>query len=122
MAEHHWAWQFGKLSSALGVLITSHSDVRNRVFSAAEHLLQVSPDAIPPPCQEDMRWIHHMLTRYPQGPYDDSRLTATFRRTRNVTAGKIASRVWRVYSIYDSVLEDRNLQRQLKQAKEEPRI
>ena len=115
MAQKHWTWLFGKLSSAVGVLVTGESDARNRVFSAAKYLLQIPPDAVPPECQEDMRWIRHMLTRHEPGPYDDSALAATLRRTRNSTASKIAGRVWHVYAVYDSVLGEHKLQRALDQ-------
>jgi hypothetical protein len=101
----HWAWQFGKLSSAVGVLISHPGDARERVWASSGYLLQISPDVIPPECREDIAWIHHMLTRYPKGEYDDSNLRATYRRTRNVTACKIAARVWHAYHVYDSAMQ-----------------
>jgi len=122
MTEKHWSWLFGKLSSAVGVLVTGEPDVRNRVFSAAQYLLQIPPESVPAPCQEDMRWIRHMLTRHQPGPYDDSAVTATFRRTRNVTASKIASRVWHVYSVYDSILNERHATRALSHQNQEPTL
>jgi hypothetical protein len=122
VAQEHWTWLFGKLSSAIGILISGESDARNRVFVAAKHLMQIPPQSIPPECQEDMRWIQHMLTRHPPGPYDDSALSATFRRTRNSTAGKIAARAWHVYAVYDSILSERKIERVLAQQGKEPII
>jgi len=122
MAQEHWTWLFGKLSSAIGILISGEADARNRVFVAAKYLLQIPPDAIPPECREDMRWIQHMLTRHEAGPYDDSALAATFRRTRNSTAGKIAARAWHVYSVYDAVLTERKVERALAQHGKDPTV
>ncbi|WP_152597826.1 hypothetical protein [Novilysobacter arseniciresistens] len=122
MAQEHWTWLFGKLSSAVGVLVAGESDARNRVFVASKYLLQIPPDAVPPECQEDLRWIRHMLTRHEPGPYDDSAVAATFRRTRNTTASKIASRVWHVYAVYGSVLEERKVQRALAQHGKKPKL
>jgi hypothetical protein len=68
-------------------------------------LLQICPDFIPQECREDIAWIHHMLTRYPKEAHDASDLRATYRRTRNITACKIASRIWRAYQTYDSVMQ-----------------
>ena len=122
MAQEHWNWLFGKLSSAVGVLVSSESDARNRVFSASKYLLQIPPESVPPECQEDMRWIRHMLTRHEPGPYDDSAVSATFRRTRNSTASKIASRVWHVYGLYEYALGERKLERALAQHGQEPTL
>lgn len=101
----HWAWQFGKLSSAVGVLVGHPGDARKRIWAASRYLLQISPDLIPLECRKDIVWIHRMLTRYPKGEYDDSDLQATYRRTRNVTACKIAERVWYAYHVYDGVMQ-----------------
>ena len=63
-----------------------------------------------------------MLTRHEPGPYDDSAVTATFRRTRNVTASKIASRVWHVYSLYDAILNERQAIRALSHQNKKPTL
>ena len=100
----HYAWQFGKLSRAVGVLATNTGDARNRVWVASTYLFQVSPTSIPVECREDIEWIQRMLTRYSPDQHDDSALSATFRRTRNRTAGKIAERIWHVYHVYGAAL------------------
>jgi hypothetical protein len=97
----HYVWLFGKLSQAVGILVSNTGDARNRVWVAAPYLMQIPPGAVPPDCREDLKWIQHMLTRFPPGTYDDSALSATYRRTRNRTAGKIAQRVWHTYHVYD---------------------
>jgi hypothetical protein len=107
LEKNHWAYFYGKLSQAVGVLVTNPFDVRNRVWVAAEFLLQIPPEAIPAECRKDVAWIQHMLKRYPKGEYDDSAVSATYRRTRTVTAHKIAKRVWHVYHVYDTALHDK---------------
>jgi hypothetical protein len=62
---------------------------------------------VPVNCKEDVIWILKMLTRYPAGDYDKSDADATYRRTRNSTACKIAARVWHLYHVFGSELDDR---------------
>lgn len=101
----HWAWQFGKLSSAVGVLVSHPGNARQRVWASARYLMQISPDCVPPQCKDDVAWIRHMLTRHPKGPYDESDLQATHRRSRCTTACKIAERVWHTYHVYADALD-----------------
>jgi len=103
----HWAWMFGKVSSAVGELVTGAGDARNRVWAASEYLFQLSPDMVPDSCKDDVTWILQMLTRYPASGYYKSNMEATFHRTRNSTACKIAARVWHLYHVFDSELHDR---------------
>lgn len=106
--DKHSGWLFGKLSEAVGVLATDGGDARNRVWAAAKYLMQISPQEVPPACQDDIAWIHRMLTRHPASAYDKCTLAATYRRTRVSTACTIAERVWHVYHVYDSVLHPRH--------------
>jgi hypothetical protein len=88
---------FEKLSKAMEILVTSSSDARNRVFLSAEFLLQVTPQAVPESVREDIIWIRGMLKR-------KGDLKTTFLGTRNVTASKIAGRVFDVYfEMHDAV-------------------
>jgi hypothetical protein len=105
--SRNYEWLFGKLSQAVGVLVSNPGDVRNRVWVASTYLMQISPEAVPLECREDIEWIQHMLTRYSPGPLDDSAIRATYRRTRNKTASKIAERVWRAYLVYDFAMRSR---------------
>jgi NADH:ubiquinone oxidoreductase subunit len=98
---------FGKVSQAVGVLIANKHEVRERVWVASRHLFAVQASGLPPSCREDIKWIHHMLTRYPAEPPYRSRLQATFDRTRNATASKIAARVWTLYHLMDTELRKR---------------
>jgi hypothetical protein len=100
-------YMFGKVSQAVGVLITNHNEVKDRVWIASTHLLAVQPGGLPESCRKDVEWIHHMLTRYPaEYPYR-SRVQATYRRTRNVTASRIAARIWTLYHLMDTELRMR---------------
>lgn len=100
-------YMFGKVSEAIGMLVTNQYDVRERVWAASTHLFAVQPAGLPPSCRKDAEWIHHMLTRYPaEYPYR-SRAQATYHRTRNVTASKIAAHVWRLYHLMDTELRAR---------------
>lgn len=101
-------YMYGKLSKAVEILITNNGDVRNRVWVAEEYLSMVQADGLPESCRADIEWIHHMLTRYPAEPPYRSALEATYRRTRNATAHKIAKRVWKLYHLMESEIEDRN--------------
>jgi len=101
------AYMFGKVSEAVGVLIKNQSDVRDRVWVASRFLFAVQPGGLPPSCRKDIEWIHQMLTRHPAEPPYRSRVQATYRRTRNVTASKIAARVWKLYHLMDNELRAR---------------
>jgi hypothetical protein len=101
-------YMFGKVSQAVGVLITNHNEVKERVWLASKHLSAVQAGGLPKSCREDVEWIHHMLTRYPAEPPYRSRMQATYHRTRNVTAAKIAARIWTLYHVMDTELRRRN--------------
>lgn len=98
-------YAFGRVSQAVEVLITNMHDARERVRVASVHLFAVDPRGLSPSCREDMQWIHQMLTRYPAARPHRSRVEATYHRTRNVTAAKIATRVWKLYHLMRSELE-----------------
>jgi len=100
-------YMFGKVSEAVGVLVTNQNDVRERVWVASTYLFAVQPGGLPTSCRKDVEWIHHMLTRYPAEPPYRSRVRATYHRTRNVTASKIAARVWKLYHLMDTELRAR---------------
>ncbi len=100
-------YMFGKVSQAVGVLVTNHNEVKDRVWMASTYLFAVQPDGLPASCREDIEWIHHMLTRYPAEPPYRSRVRATYHRTRNATASKIAARVWKLYHLMDTELRAR---------------
>ena len=100
-------YMYGKLSKAVEILVTNTGDVRNRVWVAAPYIGMVQPGGLPESCLEDLEWIHHMLTRYPHEPPYKSTLDATYHRTRNVTAHKIAMRIWKLYHIMQSEVESR---------------
>ena len=101
-------YYFGKVSEAVGVLVTNKHDARERVRVASDYLFAVYPRELPASCRKDIEWIHHMLMRYPaEHPYR-SRVEATYHRTRNVTASKIAARVWKLYHSINSELEARD--------------
>ena len=100
-------YMLGKVSQAVGVLITNQSDVRDRVWEASNYLFMVQPKGLPASCRKDLEWIHHMLTQHPAEPPYRSRVQATYHRTRNVTAARIAARVWKLYHLMDSELEAR---------------
>jgi hypothetical protein len=104
-------YMYGKLAQAVEILITNPYDVRNRVWVAAEYLSLVQAAGLPESCREDIEWIHHMLTRYPATSHYKSCLDATYHRTRNVTAGKIAARVWRLYHLMQTEIEARQSSR-----------
>lgn len=101
----HWTWQFGKLSEAVRVLATHSGDVRHRVWAAVEHLNKLHVDMIPQCCSEDLRSIQAGLTKYPATELHESAMEATFHRTRNKSAVKIADRIWKMYRDFQSELE-----------------
>lgn len=103
-------YMFGKLSKAIEILITNHGDVRNRVWFAAPYIFMVQPDGLPDVLREDVEWIHKAMTRYPPNELYRSELEATYHRTRNVTAGKIASRIWMLYHLMETEIAARKQQ------------
>lgn len=102
-------YDFGRVSRAVEVLVTNQQDARGRVWVASEHLFAVDPRGLPTSCREDMQWIHDMLMRYPAEPPYLSSVEATYRRTKNVTAARIAARVWNLYYLMNSELKARGL-------------
>lgn len=98
------AFMFGKLADAVRVLITDPGDVRTRVWAAAPYLRMLKASGLPEACRADIAWIHHMLTRYPATKHHSSE-QATFRRTRNITASRIAARVWTLYHLMENTLK-----------------
>jgi hypothetical protein len=98
---------YGKLSEAIGILITNHGDVRNRVWVAAPTIFSVQAGGLPASLHKDILWIHSQMTRYPANEVHKTPLQATYRRTRNVTAGKIAARLRKLYHEMQSELESR---------------
>src|ERR687888_378294 len=112
MGQQHWSWQFGKVAKAVDILVTNHNDVRERVWVASDYLFMLPPEMVPPACREDVVCIQKMLTRYPASGYYKSAVEATYHRTRNVTAGKIARRVWKLFHQFQTELEVRDQERQ----------
>ena len=107
MGEQHWNWQYGKVAKAVDILVTNHNDVRERMWVASDYLFMLHPDMVPPTCRDDVVWIQNMLTRYPASGSHKSAVAATYHRTRNVTAGKIARRVWNLFHQFQTELEMR---------------
>jgi len=105
--RHNLVYMFGKLNKAVEILITNHGDVRNRVWVAAPHIFMVQAEGLPESLRSDIRWIHQRMTRYPANELHRSALEATYHRTRNITAGKIAARVWTLYHLMSSEIEGR---------------
>jgi len=99
---------YGKLSEAIGILITNHGDVRNRVWVASPQIFMVQADGLPATLRDDITWIHEKMTRFPVDEFRKTRIEATYRRTRNITAGKIAARLWKRYHEMQSEIENRN--------------
>jgi hypothetical protein len=81
---------------AFKILVLDEGDIRNRLFRAAPELRMLEPEVFPASWREDIKWIQHMLTRYPETKYV-SRQEATFSRTRSTTAKKVVERVWMLY-------------------------
>jgi hypothetical protein len=102
------AYMYGKLSEAIEILITNHGDARNRVWVAAPKIFMVQAGGVPASLHEDIRWIHAKMTRYPANAVYKTALRATYQRTRNVTASRIAARVWKLYHAMQSELEGRS--------------
>jgi len=90
---------YGKLSEAVTILVTNPNKVKERLWVASDFLFMLDPESVPESCREDVKWVHKMLTRYPaKWPYKTA-LEATYHRTRNSTAQKIAQRVWTLYHV-----------------------
>lgn len=108
--KKNMAWMFGKLSEGLAVIVAHPGDARHRVWSAARYLLMVDPEAMPEPVRGDVAWIRQMLKRCP-AELGRSALTATYYRTKNVTASKIASRVFDAYVMTKDILNEQRKRR-----------
>jgi len=102
----HWAWYLGKTAAAIQVLVTDERDARHRVWSAADYIFAIRPDTVPPDCREDVEWILHMLTCHPAAGRR-SASEATFERTRNRTASKIAAAILRLHTNLRDAVDDR---------------
>lgn len=102
------AYMYGKLSEAIEILITNHGDARNRVWVAGPKIFMVQAGGLPVTLHEDIRWIHAQMTRYPANSVHKTPFLATYHRTRNITAGKIAARLWKLYHEMQSELESRS--------------
>jgi len=104
--SNNWVYLFGKLSGAIEVLITSSGDARHRVWLASRYIFMLSPDTVPESCRVDIQWIQDMLTRYPANKHYENSLDATYYRTRNVTASKIAQRIWTLYRMMETEVDE----------------
>lgn len=100
-----WAWAFGKVSQAVEVLVTDSRDARHRVRRAADYFLSVSATDLPASCRTDFEKIRRRLLKYPPDGYYKNALDATFVRTRNVTASRIAADILRVYTKFQHAFE-----------------
>lgn len=109
MGEQHWSWQFGKLTQAVGVLVTGTGDVRNRVWAATEYLNALHPEMLPSSCRKDLEWIQKALTKYPATEHHKSAMEATYHRTRNASAKRIAQRIWSMYHEFQTELQSREI-------------
>lgn len=104
--SNNLVYMFGKLSKAIEILVAYENDVRSCVWLAARYLQMIQPDGAPESCHENLRWIHKMLVRYPrEAPYK-SALEATFHRIRNSTPNKITVRLWKLYHIMQTEIEN----------------
>lgn len=99
-------YMFGKLAQAVRILIVDPSTVRERVWAAAAYLSMVQAGGLPESCRADIKWIHGMLTRFPATRHYTSQ-QATFRRTRNITASRIAARIWTLYHLMEAEIDAR---------------
>lgn len=107
MMSNNWVYLFGKLSEAIEVLVTNSGDVRNRVWVAVSRFnFIMSPDSVPESCREDVVWIQQMLTRYPATRDYKTPLEATYYRTRNITASRIAQRMWKLYHLMKTDVDE----------------
>ena len=100
-------YMYGKLSKAVEILATNHGDVKNRVWVAAPELSMVQAAGLPESLHDDINWIHAMMNRYPADHIYKSTLQATYHRTRNVTAERIARRVWTLFHLMQTEIEAR---------------
>ena len=103
----HLAYMYGKLSEAIGILITNHGEVKNRVWLASPQIFSVQASGVPESLHSDIQWIQAQMTRFPADDIYQTALRATYQRTRNVTAGRIATRLWKLYHKMQSELENR---------------
>jgi len=103
---NNWVYLYGKLTKAIEILVTHSCDARERVWVASTYLFMLSPNSVPESCREDVEWIHKMLTRYPAADPYKSSLQATYYRTRQVTAVKIATRIWKVYHLMGTEVDN----------------
>lgn len=101
------SYMFGKLSKAVEILITNPGDARKRVWAASDYIFMVQPEGLPESLRSNIKWIHAKMTRYPADEWYPSALYATYHRTRNSTAGKIATQVWDLYHLMSSEIEAR---------------
>lgn len=100
-------YMYGKLSKAIETLITNHHEIRNRLWIAAPEIFMVQAGGLPASLHGDVNWIHAMMTRYPATDVHRTALKATYHRTRNITAEKIARRVWKLYHLMQAELDSR---------------
>ena len=104
--KNNWVYLFGKVAKAVEVLATNPHEVKERVWVASKYLFMLSPESVPPSCRDDVRWIQRMLTRHPPSGYDKNALDATYRRTRPATAAKIARRIWTLYHVMETAVDN----------------
>lgn len=104
-ADRFARYDFQGLSKAMHILVTGEKDARNRVFTAGRLLMLIDPEVFrDPDVRSLLRTIKARLTRNaPELPGETS-LDATFRRTRNSTASKIAELA------FDAYLRQRDLE------------
>ena len=100
-----WTWAFGKISQAVEILATDPHDARHRVWRAADYFLSVMPEDLPTNCYSDFEDIRKRLLRCPPSGHYKSAIEATFARTRNTTASKIAADMLRVYTKFQLAFE-----------------
>lgn len=81
-----------KYASAIQILATNISGIRQRLNAAAFDIMLISPEMVPDVegVQDDIRWIHEQLTKY-------GRVPTTMNTIRRKTGEKIAKRVVTVY-------------------------
>lgn len=89
-------YAFGKLSEAVEILTLHQGDIRRRVFVAGECMLPVTPEMVPEQYRSEIKCIHHYLTRFP-ALHSEGTLWATYKRTRTVTALRLAKKMHSLY-------------------------
>lgn len=100
-------YMFGKVSEAITLLVTHPGNIRKRVWDASNYIFMVQPESLPESLRADVIWIHQQMTRHPPQYSDESALKSTFRKTRNITAQKIAARILLLYTLMRSEIEAR---------------